>query len=149
MLRLLIVSLGAIVFAAVGAVGAPARTDAVGFSASVGAPPEVQRVGRGYFVVINVRRIARPIRRFCIDFEDSGNAWLIRMPGLRAYDDDVFCYGTLRPPRKQFVARIIPAKTGQKKLEIGVGSATIYAAANNAVLGERSLWWSGNFVLVG
>jgi hypothetical protein len=135
-------------FAFASSTTATAKTDAVGFSASVGAPPEVQRLGRAYYVVINVRRIARPIRNFCIDFEDAGNSWLIRMPGLRAYDDDVFCYGTLRPPRKQFVARIVPAKAGQKKLEIGVGAATLYPRVNNAVLGERSLWWSANFVLI-
>lgn len=127
---------------------ASARPDAVGFTAYVGAPPEVQRIGRAYYVVINIRRVARPIRNFCVDFEDAGNSWLIRMPALRAYDDDVFCWGTLRPPRKQFVAKIIPAKAGQKRLEIGVGQATLYPRVNNAVLGERSLWWSSSFVLV-
>lgn len=122
-----------------------------GFSARVSAPPQIQRVGATYYFRMLVRTGSRPVPNLCIDFEDDGNSWLIEVPGLRAYDDDVFCFGRLRAhvARKTLTAKLVPAKTGQHKLEVGVGNAKIYATANNALLADGSLYWSRSFVLVG
>lgn len=126
-----------------------ASASAKGLSATVNGPPEVQRVGNSYLVTINVRRTGGWIAKFCFDFGDDNNSWKVVMPGLRAYDGDAFCFGTLRSRKKQFVARIIAAKTGQKKLEVCLGHATIYKEANNVVLDDNQLCWSDSFVLVG
>jgi hypothetical protein len=63
------------------------------------------------------------------------------------YDDDVYCYGTLRTKTKQFYARLVPAKAGQKKLEVCCGSAAIHNDVNRADLGADALCWSDTFVL--
>jgi hypothetical protein len=72
---------------------------------------------------------------------------MIIMPGMKAYDDDVYCYGTLKPKTKQFYARIIAAKQGDKKLEICFGRADIHSDVNRADLGADALCWSDDFVL--
>jgi hypothetical protein len=72
---------------------------------------------------------------------------MIIMPGMKAYDDDVYCYGTLKPKTKQFYARIIAAKQGDKKLEICFGRADIHSDVNRADLGAGALCWSDDFVL--
>lgn len=118
-----------------------------GMSASVNGPPEVQRVGNSYVVVVNVRNSGGWIPRLCLDWGDSDNSWKIVMPGLRGYKDDVFCFGTLRGKRKQFIARIVAAKTGQKPLEICLGRATSYSNGH-AWLEDNQLCWHDSFVLV-
>jgi hypothetical protein len=120
------------------------------FTARVAAPPELQRVGHIYYVGISVRNTGPAIRTFCIDFSDDHNSWLIRMPGLRAYDSDTFCVGTLRHGRKTFLARIIPGKTGTKKMSITLGHAKIYSEINDAIITDKhALYWENQFVLVG
>jgi hypothetical protein len=52
-----------------------AEAQAQRFSARVSAPPELQRLGRSYFVVVNVRKTqAVAATHFCIDFGDV-NPW--------------------------------------------------------------------------
>jgi hypothetical protein len=124
---------------------------ATGLSARVKAPPQVQRLGAVYQIRIIVRTRARPIKHLCIDFEDDKNSWSVRMPGLRAYDDDVFCFRRTFPAfvrRKTFVAKLIPAKTGAHKLQVGIGNAQIFPTINDAILGTGSLYWSDQFVII-
>jgi hypothetical protein len=133
---------------AIGIVSPAAIATPPGLKASVTGPPEVQRVGNSYIVFINIRNSGGWVPKFCIDFGDDNNSWKIVMPGLKSYNNDVFCYGTLRDHKKQFVARIIPAKTGEKTLEICMGRAqSIYTATNDAILEDNQLCWSASFVL--
>ena len=123
------------------------------FSARVIAPPQIQRVGNVYRVTVTIKHNAW-IPKFCIDFGDDNNSWKIILPGLQEYNSDVYCLiawgGTLRTKSNQFTARIIPAKSGQKKLEICLGHAqTIDKGTNNVILDENSLCWSDTFVLIG
>lgn len=113
-------------------------------------PPTVQRAGQAYAISIRVRTGARPVKKLCLDFEDGDGSWLIRVPGLRAYDDDVFCFGRLARgvKAKTFVAFIVAAKPGSHKLGVGIGNATVYPTVNNAVLDADSLWWERDFVIV-
>lgn len=144
--RLSIISVTVALFA----FGGVAVAKQPGFSATIGTGglPEVQRVGESYIVTMTVRKPAKAwLARFCVDFGDDHGSWKIVMPGMTAYDDDVYCYGTLRTKVKRFVARLIPAKTGQKKLEICFGSAEIFKEANNAVIDENGKCWSDSFVL--
>lgn len=120
------------------------------FSGRINPPPAVQNAGQTYRVGITVRTGSTKFSHFCIDFEDDHNSWVTRMPGLRAYDDDVFCFGKLRAHvTKKFSAFITAAKTGAHKLEVGLGQAHIYKSINDAVLDEHSLWWNDQFVIVG
>jgi hypothetical protein len=139
------------VLVAVAAQPASASPQLRGVSARVKPPPEVQITGLSYLVTITVRTRATAIPRLCIDFEDDNNSWLVRMPGLKEYDDDVFCFGRLAAHvrKKQFIARIIPAKEGQHRLQIGIGNAQIFPALHDALLRPGSLWWSGQFVIIG
>jgi hypothetical protein len=109
----------------------------VRFSARVNtiAFPEVQRRGRSYYVGVQVKKQRGAIRHFCIDFEDDNNSWLVRMPKLRAYDDDVFCVGTLGAAvrKRTFVARLVAAKSGSHTLKVGIGSAKIFRVVNDAI----------------
>jgi len=118
------------------------------FSARLSPPPEVQTAGQSYMIGIVVNTNSNSFSHFCIDFEDDHNSWVVKMPGLRAYDDDVFCFGRLRAHvKKGFYARLIAAKTGAHTLRIGLGQATIYPTTNDAILDESSRWWSGQFVI--
>jgi hypothetical protein len=121
------------------------------FTARVNPPPQVQRVGDSYLVTVFIKHSAW-IPKFCIDFGDDNNSWKIILPGLKPYNDDVFCLiawgGTLRRKSNQFTARIIAAKQGQKKLEICLGHAdTIDKGTNNVILDSISRCWSDTFVL--
>jgi len=120
------------------------------FTARVSGLPEVQGVGRSYLFTITVKNQGAWIKNFCIDFEDDNNSWLIKMPGLRAYDDDTYCVRVLRGGSKQFVARLVPARTGQHKLTVYLGKATLIPATNGAVIDDKNaLEWSDSFVIVG
>jgi hypothetical protein len=120
------------------------------FSARVAAPPEIQRVFHSYYVGISVRNTGSAIRTLCIDFSDDHNSWLIRMRGLRAYDSDTFCVGTLTHGRRAFLARIVPGKAGTKKMSITLGHAKIYSEVNDAIISDKhALYWEDQFVLVG
>jgi hypothetical protein len=147
----LVVALAGVALAGSTGPAADAASQLRGVSARIKPPPEVQIAGLSYTVVITVRTRATAIPQLCIDFEDDNDSWLVRMPGLRAYDDDVFCFGRLRAHvrKKQFVARIIPAREGQRHLEIGIGNARLFPALGNAVLRPGSLWWSSDFVIIG
>lgn len=129
----------------------PAGPPGAGFAARVDAPPTVQAVGQSYYVRVIAKTGRGPMPRLCIDFEDDKNSWKIRMPGLRAWDDDVFCFGYLRPRvrRKVFLAEIIPANPGQHTMEIGIGNATFFKEVNDAILDEDALYWSESFVIAG
>lgn len=121
------------------------------FSARISPPPQVQRVGNSYLVAVTIKHSAW-MPKFCIDFGDDNNSWKVILPGLRPYDGDVYCLiawgGTLRLKTNRFVARIIPAKQGQKKLEICLGHAqTIDKDTNNVILDDNALCWSDTFVL--
>lgn len=141
-----IVLLGVVaVVAALASSGAAAAPTAL--SGRVLAPPEVQLAGRTYVVKVIVSS-TRPIRPFCLDFEDDNNSWKIRVPGLSVWDDDVFCTGLAPTRRKVFTAYLIAARPGQRTLEIGMGKATLFRASRGAVLDAKSLWWSGTFVIV-
>lgn len=127
----------------------PAQAKPPSFNAYVSTLPEVQRVGNSYLIHLTVKRTSQAwISKFCIDFGDSNNSWKIIMPGMTAYDGDTFCYGTLRAKTKNFYARLIPAKTGEKKLEVCFGHADIFKDANNAVIDENGRCWSESYVLV-
>lgn len=117
------------------------------FTARISPPPEVQHVGGSYLMLVTVRNTGPWVAHFCIDFDDSNNSWKIVMPALKAYDSDTFCYGTLRGGKKQFVARIIAAKSGEKKLGVCVGHATLFPAVNDAILEDQELCWSDSFVI--
>ena len=119
------------------------------FSARVGGLPEVQARGRSYFVRVVVRNQGPWLKNFCLDFGDSNNSWLIRMSGLRAYDSDTFCAPVLKGGVKTFIARLVPAKSGQKKLSIAVGPAKIYSNINRALVdSEKGLYWEDSFVIL-
>lgn len=128
--------------------GAAARADV--FTARISGLPEVQEVGRSYFVTITIRNRGPWIKNFCIDFEDDNNSWLVKMPGLNARKDDVFCMKVLRGGVRKFTARLVPAKTGHHTLQVILGKATLFSATNAAVIDDpNALEWSANFVLVG
>jgi hypothetical protein len=132
----------------ISAAAASARPDT--FTARVSGLPEVQQVGRSYFFTITVRNRGAWIKNFCIDFEDDNNSWLIKMPGLNSRKDDTFCIKMLRGGTRKFTARLVPAKTGQHKLQVILGKATLFSATNAAVIDDpKALEWSEDFVIVG
>lgn len=144
-MRRLLVLGSTIAIALAASAAAPAKPTAL--SGRVLAPPEVQFAGRAYVVKVIVTS-TRAIRPFCLDFEDDNNSWKIRVPGLSVWDDDVFCMGLPATKRKEITAYLIPARPGQRKLEIGMGKAQLFRASRGAVLDEKSLWWSDTFVIV-
>jgi hypothetical protein len=139
----------ATVAAAAGGLAPDSRTPS-DISATVSALPLVQHVGKTYFVTITVRTTAHAVRPFCIDFDDDHNSWLFQFPAPHEYKKDVYCWKGLRAHyRKQFLVGLIPARTGQHKLGIGIGSAQFFPTINTAVLNENSLYWSRGFVIAG
>jgi hypothetical protein len=119
-------------------------------SAKVSSLPLVQHVGQTYFVTITVRTRAHAVRPFCIDFDDDRNSWLFQFPAPHEYKKDVYCWKGFRAYySKRFLVGLVPARTGQHKLGIGIGSAEFFPTINTAVLNENSLYWSRGFVVVG
>lgn len=107
-------------------------------------------MGRSYFLTITVRNQGAWVKNFCIDFEDDNNSWLIRMPGVTARKDDVFCISVLRGGTRKFTARLVAARTGQHTLQVILGKATLFSATNAAVIDDKNaLEWSESFVIVG
>lgn len=129
----------------------PVGPPGAGFSARVDAPPTVQAVGFSYYVRVITRTRSGPMPNLCLDFEDDNDSWKILVPGLDAYDDDVFCFGYLRPrvKRKVFLAEIIPANPGQHTMEIGIGNGEIFPELNDVILDADALYWSESFVIAG
>jgi hypothetical protein len=132
-------------------VGAAAVSAApAAFTARISGLPEVQIVGRSYLVTLTIRNQGPWIKNFCIDFEDDNNSWLVKMPGLNARKDDVFCMKVLRGGVRKFTARLVPARTGQHTLQVILGKATLFSATNAAVITDKNaLEWSADFVLIG
>jgi hypothetical protein len=72
------------------------------------------------------------------------------MPGLNSRQDDTFCVKVLRGGTRKFTARLVPAKTGQHKLQVILGKATVFPATNAAAIDDpKALEWSQNFVIIG
>ena len=72
------------------------------------------------------------------------------MPGLNSQKYDTFCMKVLRGGTRKFAARLVPAKTGQHKLKVILGKATLFSATNAAVIDDaKALEWSEDFVIVG
>ena len=139
-------AMAALIVAATAATSAAARPDDL--VASVVRPPDVQRLGRSYTVVVNVRNTGGRIRNFCLDFGTAGHAWSVRMSGVRAYADDVFCVAVLRAGDRRFVARITPEKAGQRTLPLALGRAAITPGSDEAdVIASDALAWASEFVL--
>lgn len=146
--KALVAAIACVAVVLVSAAASSAATAA--FTARVSGLPEVQGVGRSYFLTITVRNQGAWVKNFCIDFEDDNNSWLIKMPGLNARKDDVFCVSVLRGGTRKFTARLVAARTGQHTLQVILGKATFFSATNAAVIDDKNaLEWSESFVLVG
>jgi hypothetical protein len=129
--------------------GAEAATS--GFTARVGGLPEVQRVGLSYRFAVTVQNNGGALRNFCLDFSDDHNSWLIKSLSVytRDWDSDTFCVKSLRRGTSTFAFKMIPAKQGNHKLSVVIGTAKLYPTVNNAVItDDNALEWHSNFVLV-
>jgi hypothetical protein len=141
------VLLGSLLFVAT---ASAASVTATSYSASVNAPPKVQRVGRTYFMTLVVRNKGAAVQPFCIDFTDDHGSWDIAMPGLSSWDSDTFCTRLPAHRRKTFAARVIAARTGTHTMKILIGKAKLYSTLHDAiVVDDHALGWQEQFVLVG
>lgn len=131
------------------AVVASATSAGFSFSARIKSPPTVQRTGAPYFLTVIVTNRGGAIRPFCLDFGDDHNSWLFRMPGLSSWDSDTFCTALRARSRRNLTAVITPARTGNRKLSVTLGKATLYRTLHNAVItDDHALSWSDQFVIV-
>lgn len=148
MRRLQLVIALVVALAAAASSSADAKVSLEGVTARVSGLPLVQSVGQTYFMTITVRTRAKAVRPFCIDFDDDHNSWLFQLPAPHEYKKDVFCWKGLRPRyRASFLVGVVPARSGQHRLQIAVGRAEFFPSINTAVLNADSLVWSRNFVI--
>jgi hypothetical protein len=113
-------------------------------------PPKVQSAGSTYRLRVRVTNLSATFTPLCVDFTDDNNSWLIEAPGLRAFDSDTFCAGTLlRGQTKTLTFFVIAAKQGAHRMTITIGKAKIFRSVNDAIIDDPdALFWESNFVIV-
>ena len=125
------------------------HTRTTGYTASVNAPPKIQRAGGVYLMTIIVRNNGPAIRPFCVDFTDDHGSWDINMGGLSIWNSDTFCLALPGYSRKTLAARLIPARPGTRTLKVMIGKAKVYRDVRRAIIVDNNaLSWQGQFVII-
>jgi hypothetical protein len=113
-------------------------------------PPKIQQAGATYRLRTRVTNLGGTFKPLCVDFTDDKNSWLIEAPGLRSFDSDAFCAGTLlRGQAKTLTFFVIAAKQGAHRMTVTIGKASVFRELNDIVIDDpNALVWEGNFVIV-
>jgi hypothetical protein len=98
---------------------------------------------------VRITNTGATVSPLCFDFTDDHGSWLIEGPGLRSYDSDAFCAGTLRAGQTRIVSfYVIAAKTGAHQMRLTIGKGKVYSSLNDVLIDDSgALAWNGNFVI--